>query len=79
MAKKHLKKCSMFLVIMEMQLKKLWDSILLPSEWLRYKTQDITHVPNDVEQGEHIFIAGGNANLYNHFVNKFGIFSENLE
>jgi hypothetical protein len=33
----------------------------------------------DVEQGEHSSIAGGIANLYNHFGNQFGDFSKNLE
>jgi hypothetical protein len=32
-----------------------------------------------VEQGEHFFIAGGSANLYNYYGNQFGGFSKILE
>ena len=44
---------------------------------LRSKTQVTAHAGEDVEQGEHSSIAGGSANLYNHFGNEFCIFSEN--
>ena len=50
-----------------------------PSEWLRSKTQETAHAGEDVEQGEHFFIAGRSTNLYNHFGNQFGSFSENWE
>jgi hypothetical protein len=36
-----------------------------------------THAGEDVEQGEHFSITAGSANLYNHFGNQFGGFSEN--
>ena len=49
------------------------------SEWLRLKSQVTAHAGEDVEQGEHSSIAGGSANLYNHFGNQFGGFSENWE
>jgi hypothetical protein len=39
----------------------------------------IAHTGEDVGQGEHCTIAGGNANLYYHFGNQFGGFSENWE
>jgi hypothetical protein len=53
--------------------------MLYPSEWLRLKTQEMTHASEDVEQGEQSIIAGGSAHLYIHFGNQFGIFSENWE
>jgi hypothetical protein len=37
------------------------------------------HAGEDVEQGEHFSIAGGCANLYNHFGNQCGGFSENWD
>jgi hypothetical protein len=37
------------------------------------------HIGEDVEQGEHHFIAFQSANLYNHSGNQFGSFSENWE
>ena len=57
--------------------KWLWDSTLQPSEWLRSKTQRTAHAGEVVEQREHSFTAVGNANLYNHFGNQSGSFSEN--
>jgi hypothetical protein len=37
------------------------------------------HAGEVMEQGEHFSIAGGSANLYNHFGNQFDNLSENLE
>jgi hypothetical protein len=39
----------------------------------------ITHAGKDVEQGEYSSIAAGSANLYNHFGNQLGGFSDNWE
>jgi hypothetical protein len=39
----------------------------------------MAHADEDVEQREHFFIAGRSANLYNHFGNQFGVFSEKWE
>jgi hypothetical protein len=36
-----------------------------------------TYAGEDMEQGEHSSIASRNANLYNHFKNQLGGFSEN--
>jgi hypothetical protein len=33
----------------------------------------------DMEQGEYFSIVGGSANLYSHFRNQYGSFSENWE
>jgi hypothetical protein len=40
---------------------------------------EIARAGEDGEQGKHAFIACSIANLYNHFGNQFGSFSENLE
>jgi hypothetical protein len=40
--------------------------LLHPSEWQRFKTQEIVHIGDDVEQGEHSPIAAGSTNLYSH-------------
>jgi hypothetical protein len=51
--------------------------ILYPSKRIRPRSQKIVHAGKDVEQGKHIFTAGVSTNLYNHFGNQFGGFSEN--
>jgi hypothetical protein len=62
-----------------MEIKMTMRFHLTEMEWLRPKTQVIAHAVKDVEQGEHSSIAGGSANLYNHFGNQLGSFSENWE
>jgi hypothetical protein len=82
MAEKHLKECSKSLVMKKMQIKmtlRFHLNSLPPSEWLRSKIQVKAHASKDVEQGEHSSIAGRSVNLYNHFGNKSGNFSENWE
>jgi hypothetical protein len=66
MSKKHLKKCSKSLVIMEIPIKMIY-SILHSWKMLRSKIQLTAHAGEDVEWGKHIFIASGSANLHNHF------------
>ena len=60
---------------MEMQIKTIMRYHFTP--WLRSKTPMTAYAGKDVEQGLHSSIAGGNTNLYNHFVNKYDGFSEN--
>jgi hypothetical protein len=38
--------------------------------------QTIIYYDNDEEQDEHSFIAGGNANLYNHYGNQYVVSPE---
>jgi len=68
MAKKYLKKCSTFLVIWKMQIKMILRLHLIPIRMLRSKVQVIAHAGENVEHGAHFSIAGGSANLYNHFL-----------
>ena len=76
MAEKHLKKCSKFLVIREMQIKTSLRFYLTPIRMAKARTQEIAYAIEDVKQGEHSFIAGQSANMYNHFGNQFRIFSD---
>jgi hypothetical protein len=48
------------------------------SEWLRSKTQELSHAVEDVGQGKHSSIAGASVNWYNHLGNQFGIFLRKL-
>ena len=43
----------------------------------KIKTQATAYAGKDVVKGEHFFIAGGIANLYNYSENQSGGFSEN--
>ena len=80
MAKKHLRKCSKSLVIREMQIKTTLRFHVIPIRMAKTKKpQEISHASEGVEQGEHFFIAGESAHLYNHCRNQFGSFSENWE
>ena len=73
MAEKYLRRCSTSLTTGECKSKLL----LHFSEWLRSITQVTAHAGEDVEQGEHSSIADGSANLYSHYRNQYGNFSEN--
>ena len=66
MAKKHLKKCSVSLVIREMQVTM--TEILPYTCKKRLRSKIKWHAVEDVEQGEHSSIAGGNV-ICNHFRN----------
>ena len=75
MAKKHLRKCAISLGIQEMQNKTTLRFHLTLVRMAKIKTSSDS---KDMEQEEH-FIAGGSANIYNHFGNQFDRFSANLE
>ena len=74
MAEKHLKKCSEFLIIREMQIKTTLRFHLTPVRMAKIKKSD---ADEDVEKKEHSSIVCGIASLYNHSGNQSGGSSEN--
>ena len=77
MAEKHLKKGSTSFVIGGNANQN--DPKIPPHIHIRMtkiKTSSTAHAGEDVEQGEHSSIAGGSANLGNHFGTEFSDFSE---
>ena len=77
MVEKHLKKCSTFLVIKEIQIKTTLRFHLTPVRMAKIKNQVTADAGEDVEKEEHSSIASGIASLYNHSENQSGGSSEN--
>jgi hypothetical protein len=75
MAQKHSKKISTSLAIRKMQIKMTLICHLTLVRMVMIKNSSGSPHQEDVKQGEYSSIAGGSANLYNHFGNKFGSFS----
>jgi hypothetical protein len=75
MSEKHLKKCSISLIIREIQVKTTLRFHLTPVRMA--KIQVTADAGKDVEKEEHSSIFGGIASLYNHSGNQSGSSSEN--
>jgi hypothetical protein len=63
MAKKHLKKCSIFLVIKEMQVKMTLSFYLTPIRKAQIKNLGTPYNGKNVKKGEHASIAVRIANI----------------
>jgi hypothetical protein len=61
-AKKHMKKCSLFLAIKKMQIKTMLRFLLTPIRMAAIKNTTTSHVGEDVGEKEHSYTAGRNVN-----------------
>ena len=72
MAKKHMTKCSISLIIREMQIKTTVSYHLTPVRMPSSKRLQTINAGEGMEKKEPSYIVGGNANWYNHYGEQYG-------
>ena len=67
MANKHMKRCSILLIIRECKSKLQWDITSNRSEWHSSKSLQTINAAEGVKKRERSCIVGGNVNWYSHY------------
>ena len=77
MANKHMKRCSIALIIINIQTKTQLGIISQQSEWLLSKSPQTINTGEGMDKREPSFTVDGNVNLHSHYGEQYGDFFKN--